>query len=230
MQFWIIRNGESVGPLTMEQLKTLGIDRQTKIWYESLPEWTPAGNTPYADEIFAQEETKNPDIPEPEEIATETTNTEENAVAPEPTTEYTQTTSDGFRDTPPQYNPQDHIGRETPPIYHRPSPSNPYGQSRDPYMDGYLKGLEDAKSIDPDTDMSKCPPTNLVWAILSTIICCQPFGIVAIVYASKVTSLYNRREYLKAKKASDKAMYWSLGSAIAWMVIYPIIAALSLAL
>ena len=35
-----------------------------------------------------------------------------------------------------------------------------------------------------------CPPTNMVWAIISTILCCIPLGIVAIVYANKVSKKY----------------------------------------
>ena len=30
------------------------------------------------------------------------------------------------------------------------------------------------------------PESYLVWAILSTVCCCLPFGVVSIVYASKV--------------------------------------------
>ena len=32
------------------------------------------------------------------------------------------------------------------------------------------------------------PPNNLVWAILATILCCVPLGIVSIVYSAQVNS------------------------------------------
>ncbi|MBO7197759.1 MAG: CD225/dispanin family protein, partial [Tidjanibacter sp.] len=34
------------------------------------------------------------------------------------------------------------------------------------------------------------PSSNLIWGILTTIFCCLPFGIVSIVFASRVDSLW----------------------------------------
>lgn len=39
------------------------------------------------------------------------------------------------------------------------------------------------------------PENYLVWAILSTVCCCLPFGLVSIVYAAKVDSLYTSKQY-----------------------------------
>ncbi len=39
------------------------------------------------------------------------------------------------------------------------------------------------------------PSSNMVWAILTTIFCCLPFGIVAIVYASKVDGMWQAGYY-----------------------------------
>lgn len=58
------------------------------------------------------------------------------------------------------------------------------------------------------------PDTNLVWAILSTIFCCLPFGIASIVYAAQVDGLYSRGEYAAAQAASDKALKFAKISAI----------------
>lgn len=55
-----------------------------------------------------------------------------------------------------------------------------------------------------------CPETNLVWGILTTIFCFMPFGIVSIVYASKVNNLYLNGQYEAAVKASDSAKKWAL--------------------
>ena len=41
------------------------------------------------------------------------------------------------------------------------------------------------------------PNNHLAWAILSTIFCCLPLGIVSIVYSSKVDGLYNAGEILR---------------------------------
>jgi uncharacterized membrane protein YvbJ len=50
--------------------------------------------------------------------------------------------------------------------------------------------------------------THLVKAILSTLFCCLPFGIVAIVYASQVNTKLQARDYAGAQTASDKANFW----------------------
>lgn len=63
-----------------------------------------------------------------------------------------------------------------------------------------------------------CPPTHLVWAILATVCCCLPLGVVAIVKASNVSSLYARGEYDRALLASDEAKKWTILSVILGLV------------
>ena len=62
------------------------------------------------------------------------------------------------------------------------------------------------------------PPTNLVWGILVTIFCCLPFGIVSIVKASQVSSLYNQGKYLEAEEASNSAGKWAMWGAISSVI------------
>ena len=59
----------------------------------------------------------------------------------------------------------------------------------------------------PDYD-EPCPPTRLAEAILVTLFCCLPFGIVAIVKASRVTQIYNQQGYSAALVASTEAGKW----------------------
>ena len=65
-----------------------------------------------------------------------------------------------------------------------------------------------------------CPPSNLVWAIVSTILCCLPAGIVAIVYACKGDYLYLMGDYQGAVEASHKARNWAIGGLIASVVFF----------
>lgn len=57
------------------------------------------------------------------------------------------------------------------------------------------------------------PSSNMVWAILTTILCCLPFGIVSIIYASKVDSEYARGNYDNAIKNSKLAKNWAIAAA-----------------
>lgn len=53
------------------------------------------------------------------------------------------------------------------------------------------------------------PPNYLVWAILSTIFCCLPFGIVSIVYAAQVNSKWQVGDVTGANIASKNAKTWA---------------------
>ena len=52
-QYWIIRNGESLGPFTMDELRGMGITPDTKVWFVDLKDWTPAGELSLFDSLFA---------------------------------------------------------------------------------------------------------------------------------------------------------------------------------
>jgi uncharacterized membrane protein len=59
------------------------------------------------------------------------------------------------------------------------------------------------------------PPNNLVWAILVTILCCLPLGIVSIVYAARVDSKWAIGDAAGAYEASNKAKQWAIWGAAA---------------
>jgi hypothetical protein len=62
-------------------------------------------------------------------------------------------------------------------------------------------------------------PSHLVWAILVTLFCFLPTGIVAIVYATQVGSKLAAGDVLGAREASNKAKMWSIISAVAGFVV-----------
>jgi hypothetical protein len=67
------------------------------------------------------------------------------------------------------------------------------------------------------------PPNHLVGAILATIFCCVPLGIVAIVYAAQVNTKHAAGDHAGAIMAADKAnawMWWSFGSGLVISVLY----------
>jgi hypothetical protein len=54
------------------------------------------------------------------------------------------------------------------------------------------------------------PDNNMIWAILSTIFCCLPLGIVAIINAAKVDGLYRSGDHAAAREAAENAKKYSL--------------------
>ncbi|WP_374023385.1 CD225/dispanin family protein [Mycobacterium sp. HNNTM2301] len=59
------------------------------------------------------------------------------------------------------------------------------------------------------------PDNYLVWAILCTVLCCLPFGIVSIVYSTKVSGLWSQGRYAEAQAAADNAKKWAIIGAVA---------------
>ena len=59
----------------------------------------------------------------------------------------------------------------------------------------------------------------MVWAILATIFCCIPFGIVSIVYAAQVNGKLAGGDYHGARSASDNARTWAIASTVLGLVI-----------
>ena len=94
-------------------------------------------------------------------------------------------------------------GPTPPPPYSGGQPGQPGGQGM-----GYVR-------VTPDS--------FLVWSILSTVLCCLPLGIVAIVYSSKVDGLWSQGLYDEAEKASKNAKLFCLigaGSGLLVGLIY----------
>jgi hypothetical protein len=63
------------------------------------------------------------------------------------------------------------------------------------------------------------PSNHLAFAIVSTILFCWPFGIPAIVNASKVNRLWDQGQYNEAYAASARAKKWSV-TALVFDIIF----------
>lgn len=82
--------------------------------------------------------------------------------------------------------------------------------------------------------VANVPPANIdshmVMAILVTVLCCLPFGIVSLVYAAKVSSLVAAGKIDEAIIASETAKKWGwigfycgLACSLIWTIIQVII-------
>jgi ABC-type Fe3+ transport system permease subunit len=79
---------------------------------------------------------------------------------------------------------------------------------------------------------NKAPDNNLVWAILCTVLCCLPLGIVAIIKSTKVNELWAQGDKEGAQKAADDAKkfsIWGAGIAVVFIVLYFILMAIGVA-
>lgn len=63
------------------------------------------------------------------------------------------------------------------------------------------------------------PNNNMALAIFTTVCCCVPFGIIAIIKANSVDSLFMAKQYNAAVFAANEAKKWSyIGIAISIIV------------
>jgi len=63
------------------------------------------------------------------------------------------------------------------------------------------------------------PDNNLVWGILATLFCCLPLGIVSIVKATQVNSLWMQGRHAEARKAAEDAKKFALWSVVGFVVV-----------
>ncbi len=52
MKIWVYLDGRQQGPFEMEQLLDMPVDENTKVWFEGLPKWYPAGSLPQMRPLF----------------------------------------------------------------------------------------------------------------------------------------------------------------------------------
>ncbi|WP_282630265.1 CD225/dispanin family protein [Empedobacter sedimenti] len=67
------------------------------------------------------------------------------------------------------------------------------------------------------------PDNNLVWAILSTVLCCLPLGIVSIIKSTSVNTLWAQGQYDAARQAAadaKKFAIWGVAAAAIGIVLY----------
>jgi len=62
------------------------------------------------------------------------------------------------------------------------------------------------------------PPNHLVWAILSTVLCCLPLGVASIVFAAQVNSKWAAGDVAGAQESSRKARLFAIISAVVGLV------------
>ncbi len=94
-----------------------------------------------------------------------------------------------------------------------------------PELTGYFVYYTNPHSTSPKqqttAETPPCPPSNLAWGIISTVLCCIPFGLISIYYAAKVESKYAGGDTEGAKKASESALIWAIVSFVCGLITLP---------
>ena len=175
IQYWINKDGVQQGPLTIEQLREMGLDHQAYVWSAGFDDWKPITEVPELAELVPA-----PAIPAiPEETSPTTTVATSQQPVPAVTVQPMQPSQQGV----------------------------PAGQAYPP-----------------------CPPTNMVWAIISMLLCCIPLGIVAIYYANKVSKKYYEGDLAAAEHYSEVSAWWCIGTIVGGIIASPFVSLIQMAL
>ena len=103
------------------------------------------------------------------------------------------------------------VRESTPPLFHS-MPTPP------PYMEQLQVT---APPMHEQAPKSECPPTNLVAAIVCTLLCCTPFGVAGIVCAVLTQNHYNAGNYEKARKYSQWSDWMCILSVVLFFLSLP---------
>lgn len=200
MNYWINIDGVQSGPLSIEELKAIDLnDENVYVWCEGMADWERACDCAELKDLIQPKQNVAEPVAEAETEPKVTSEPEEVPEIPVPTVETETPAEEGEPEVPeiPAANPvaeqQLNADAATPEV-----PRIVYVQQPKP-----------------------CPPTNLVWGILTTVLCCTVFGVVSIVYATQVTNAYNDGNYEKAYKCSERAAGWAIASIVISIILQP---------
>lgn len=195
-QYWINFNGEQKGPMSMEQIAQMGVDESAYVWHSGLSDWVKITAVPELKEMLENNSQKE----QPEERTEQVAEVVENEVAPA-LPEKEEVPALPKKEVAPQL-PNNNV-----------APGMGY-QSR--YMPRQV-----AEHKEPQ-ELPKCPPTNMVWAIISTVFCCTPAGIVAIIFAYLTKKNYNNGDFRRAERMSEYGAWAVIASIILGLITTPL--------
>ncbi|MBO4871505.1 MAG: CD225/dispanin family protein [Muribaculaceae bacterium] len=204
MLYWINQDGVQAGPVTSEQLKEMAVNDSAYVWRAGMDDWCRITECPELDGLYEVAPAEEPAVTD-NFLETAETDAPETAAEPDPVQEEPMLGTPLYPPVPEPMMPQ-------------PAPAaQPYAP------------LPAAQPTTGET-VPKCPPTNLVWAILATILCCLPLGVVAIIYSTKVSQKYQQGDYAAAEHYSEVSAWWCIGTIVGGLILSPFVSLIQMAL
>lgn len=211
MQYWINQNGVQSGPLSREDLEKMAVSSDAYVWRSGLEDWVKITTLPELEGVIGVGAT--PDAVTETPVETEQIQEVQSSIdEPVQTQEPVQETATQEPTIP-----------EQPVVVAGVPVASPVAQGVPQYAQQCAPQQPQQLSQEP------CPPTNMVWAIITTLLCCTPLGIVAIFYAVKVKNKYAMGDIAGAKKASETGAWWCIASIILSIICSPFISLIQMA-
>lgn len=206
MQYWINQNGVQSGPLSREDLEKMAVSSDAYVWRSGLDDWVKITTLPELEGVIGVSVT--PDAVTETPVETDQIQVE-------------QSSSDD-----PVPAPAQELAAQEPS-----APEQPVVVAGVPVASPVVQGVPQyaQPAYTQQQPQEPCPPSNMVWAIITTLLCCTPLGIVAIVYAVKVKNKYAMGDIEGAKRASETGAWWCIASIILSIICSPFISLIQMA-
>lgn len=202
-KYWVNIDGIQSGPISRDELANIDFNPEvTYVWHEELDDWQRIDRlSEFADIVAAKQKAAAESAEHSEQSEhSESAESSENSENSE--------NSEGSVTPPPM--PQPPVPQ--PPVPQPPMPQPPVPQPPMP------QPPMPQPPVTPEAEA----PTNLVWAVIATVMCCQITGVIAIVYGAMTSSANSAGNYEKARRYSDIAQIWVMVSIVLGLIYMPI--------
>ena len=194
-KYWVNIDGIQSGPISRDELANIDFNPEvTYVWHEELDDWQRIDRlSEFADIVAAKQK-----------AAAEHSGQSENSESAE-SSEHSEESEHSESSVTPPPVPQPPVPQ--PPELQHAMPQSPMPQPPMPQP-----------PVAPEAEA----PTNLVWAVIATVMCCQITGVIAIVYGAMTSSAKSAGNYEKARRYSDIAQIWVMVSIVLGLIYMPI--------
>ena len=194
-KYWVNIDGIQSGPISRDELANIDFNPEvTYVWHEELDDWQRIDRlSEFADIVAAKQK-----------AAAEHSGQSENSESAE-SSEHSEESEHSESSVTPPPVPQPPVPQ--PPELQHAMPQPPMPQPPMPQP-----------PVAPEAEA----PTNLVWAVIATVMCCQITGVIAIAYGVMTSSANSVGNYENARRYSDIAQIWVMVSIVLGLIYMPI--------
>lgn len=202
-KYWVNIDGIQSGPISRDELANIDFNPEvTYVWHEELDDWQRIDRlSEFADIVAAKQKA----AAESAEHSEHSEHLEQSEQSEE--SEHSEQSESSVTPPPVPQQPMPQPQVPQPPMPQPPMPQPPMPQPPMPQP-----------PVTPEAEA----PTNLVWAVIATVMCCQITGVIAIVYGAMTSSANSAGNYEKARRYSDIAQIWVMVSIVLGLIYMPI--------
>ena len=197
-KYWVNIDGIQSGPISRDELANIDFNPEvTYVWHEELDDWQRIDRLSEFADIVAAKQKAAAESAEHSENSEQSEESEHSEQSEESEHSESSVTPPPVPQPPVPQPPELQHAMPQPPMPQPPMPQPP---------------------VAPEAEA----PTNLVWAVIATVMCCQITGVIAIVYGAMTSSANSAGNYEKARRYSDIAQIWVMVSIVLGLIYMPI--------